>query len=321
MLRAFGVLGLLPILVGCQTLLGIDGGDPRNDGGGGVGGSAGGGGDIGGSGGDGTGGAAGGGLPGFATPTIVSELAGGANTDDPTVTADLLTMFFNRGSDIHYTARSSTNEPWPSGNLVMSLSTAADETNCRLSPDGLLISFGRTPSSGVDSFVYFSQRSDGEPDAWATPEEITELNVQTLDTHVGSVTSDELYMLLERKLGTDNWHIYESRRSDTDDNWGSVDHVPELDVGNLNSRQPWLTANGLRVYFDAGNQSEGNIFTATRESIDAPFSTPVPLDSVNTPDIESDAWLSPDESYIVFSRRTESDPNNDIWEARRTSTE
>ena len=76
----------------------------------------------------------------WGTPVALSVTTEGAD-HDPTLTGDMLELYFNRNSDIYVTTRASLLEPWGTPGRVAELSTAANESTNRVSLDGLAIYF------------------------------------------------------------------------------------------------------------------------------------------------------------------------------------
>src|SRR5262245_53540373 len=66
----------------------------------------------------------------------------GTDDDDPSLTADLRELYFNRASDIYRATRASPSDAWSTPELVAELSSAASETTPEITGDGLTIFIG-----------------------------------------------------------------------------------------------------------------------------------------------------------------------------------
>lgn len=70
-----------------------------------------------------------------------------------------------------------------------------------------------------------------------------------------------------------------------------------------NDRDPWISADGLRLYLgrNPGPHGGSDIFLSTRGSAAMDFPAAIPVDNLDTGDDESRAALSGDEKLLVFS--------------------
>jgi hypothetical protein len=75
-------------------------------------------------------------------------------------------------------------------------------------------------------------------------------------------------------------------------------------VTTADDRDPWISTDGLRLYFDRdpGPHGGSDIFLATRASLAVDFTTASALDNLDTSSDEAHAALSRDETLLVFSR-------------------
>jgi Tol biopolymer transport system component len=110
-------------------------------------------------------------LPPFPAATVVPALLSGANDDDPTLTADLLELYFNsdRGGvgDIWMSSRSSTSADWGAPVVVTELQSDADDSAPEVSPDGLTL-WWVSERGGADRDVWSSTRA-ARDQPWSTP--------------------------------------------------------------------------------------------------------------------------------------------------------
>jgi len=68
--------------------------------------------------------------------------------DDPSLTGDLLELYFNRNDDLFVTERVAIGTPWNSA-VRLPISTGSLETTPEISPDGLTLYFGSDRSGGA----------------------------------------------------------------------------------------------------------------------------------------------------------------------------
>lgn len=100
----------------------------------------------------------------------------------------------------------------------------------------------------------------------------------------------------------------------------AVKEISELSIANENSRNPWISADGLRMYFarDQGTTNTLDIYFTHRDSTAMPFGAPVAMTNLNSPDDEGRAWLTPDELTLVLSS-DRGGPTTNILMATRTA--
>lgn len=73
--------------------------------------------------------------------------------------------------------------------------------------------------------------------------------------------------------------------------------------GSANDRDPWISADGLRMYFDRnpGMQGKNDIYFASRPSFEQDFAKPSLMANLDTQDNEERASLNGDETLLIFS--------------------
>lgn len=78
---------------------------------------------------------------------------------------------------------------------------------------------------------------------------------------------------------------------------------------------PFLTLDGLTLYYGSGPSGARDIYVATRTSVNDAFTSGAKIDELNTNANDSDPWVSPDgkEIYFVSNR----DGAMRIWHASR----
>lgn len=110
---------------------------------------------------------------------------------------------------------------------------------------------------------------------------------------------------------------------------GTPRPIPELNVPELIDGGGAMNRDGRELFLFRGANGPGlDIYTATRSHVRAPWSTPVPVDEVNSPVADQEVTLSPDGRWLfVSSSRAGSvpgadgvTPSLDIWVARRSAS-
>ena len=159
------------------------------------------------------------------------------------------------------------------------------------------------------------------------PELITGLGLQA--PTMGPVFSADGLTLFFSTLGTaeaPDENIFSARRQPGSAQFEPAALVPNLDAGGSEEGTPFLSFDGLSLYFFStrpgpGTQGDRDIWLAQRPTLDAPFAEPVVLPGINGPELEHLPRLSRDELSIFFVSSRES-PDNDatnLWVAQRES--
>ena len=235
------------------------------------------------------------------TPTLVFATTG---DDDPTLTADLRELYFNRNGDIYISTRATTALPWSTPMRVDELSsTTATETTPEITGDGLTIyiTSNRAGTLGIGD-VWVSTRAT-RSDPWPMPMHVSEL-CSTVDDAAPTPTDDQLVMVLTspRTAGAGFYDVYISERALPTDIWAVPTNLMTVN-SSTNDYSPMLSQDRLTLYFDSGRTGVSeDLYMATRAASTDSFSTPVPIDELNTGAAESDPWVSPDGRHIYFER-------------------
>ena len=101
----------------------------------------------------------------------------------------------------------------------------------------------------------------------------------------------------------------------------TVAEVTELSTTGIgNDRNPWVSSDGLRMYFsrDQGTTTSSDIFFASRASAIEPFGPPGPVANLNGSGHEGRVWLTPDELTLTISSERNA-PQIDIQMIQRNA--
>ncbi|WP_434046176.1 MULTISPECIES: hypothetical protein [Sorangium] len=251
--------------------------------------------------------------PTFEPPAAVTELNSDAREEDPTLTGDLLEIYFmsDRGGDrdIWRSRRASPGSPWDAPQAVEALNSAEIEDTPSVSEDGLRIWFfsAREPAG-----VRLAERASRD-DPWGAPVHVAALDVPETEVMSPHVDPTELRVAVGlRGPSTAGWDIAIATRERPEDGWGALAPLAELN-GPDDDHAPFLFDDGRQILFRSG----GDLLWARRPAADAAFEAAEPLTApLNLPDArDTDPHLSPDGAVLFFaSTRT---GVADIYEARR----
>lgn len=220
-----------------------------------------------------------------------------SDCDDPTLTGDMLEIWFDRASDVYHASRSSIGASWSVAQRVDELSSANIETTPEVSADGRFMTISR----GVgNNDIYISSRAT-RADPWSNP--VTVNDVNTIYSEACAVISTDRTMMAltstrnPPQLSSD---IFFSTRPTPQDPWGEPVVNAELSSA-VQDGSIFLSGDKLTACFDSVRAGGApDIYCATRSSPTAIFSAPAPITEVNTAFNEEDVWLSPDGKTMIF---------------------
>lgn len=250
----------------------------------------------------------------FTAPQPVVQLNTAGQEDDPTLSDDMLEIYFERDGDIHVASRASVAAPWLTAQPVTAVNTDAVETSVELTVDGLSLWFSREPTTGTADIYLATRASTTQP--WGSPQPVDSLN-STSAEWPGALSSDSLRIFITSSRDAGD-NIYESTRTTPFSTWGVPIAVASLNSTALDSA-PWTNAGATLVYLDSRRgQGDRNIWVAARADLNSVFSTPVMVKGVNEPTSnETDPWLSADLTTLYFT--SDRHGSLDLFVARRAS--
>jgi hypothetical protein len=272
----------------------------------------------------GVGGATGAEGPRFELPVLVAELAAeGEESDNPTLTADLLEIYFASGRDggagdidVWMARRASADVPFGEPEPVSVVNTEEFETSPAVSLDGLELWVGAEREGGLGEQDIWVARRPSRDGAWSALSNVTELNSSEKDIPRPPAVGGRVMPLGSRRGGLEYYQTFLAERPTPNDPFGPAREITELELEGQNSIDGFLTEDGLTLYFNrtpGAGESTGDLFVASRPEASAPFGAAVPLTDLNTSHDERDPWLSPDGKHLFFS--SDRDGSLSIYEA------
>ena len=274
----------------------------------------------------------------FDSPAMVTELASPSRTDNPTLTGDLLEIYFTTdrvsgNGDVWFATRASSGAPFGTPAPVTAVNGDSFETSSAISTDGLTLWFGSDRAGGVGANdIWVSQRATRAA-GWSTPVNVVALNSPADDIPRPPGEHALVMPMASTKTNaknpaSGNYQTYLATRATTGAPFGTPVAIPELDYPDRSTVDGFLTDDGLTMFFssapvteaadaaaplvdggktaDGGETADGgapnsDLFVAWRLSTSEQFSVTQPLDDLNTSADERDPWLSPDGTTLYFT--------------------
>ena len=242
-------------------------------------------------------------LGAFGAPDEVDALSTSHGEDDPTLTADMLEIYFNTNqagstsTDIWMSTRASTADAWGPPVQVLTLSAGGNDTIPEVSPDGLTMFLARGGAGVLE--LYASTRAS-RADAWGTPQVVAELN-SAWDDAGGSLTDDGRSVVFF-SFRTGNFDVFVARRGSPSEAWSQPAAIAEVNSPTADV-DPAINAPGTLLFFSSlrpGGEGSYDLFSARRADPAGAFEAPAPHPELNTGFSERDPWISPDGRVIYF---------------------
>jgi len=220
--------------------------------------------------------------------------------DDPSLTEDMLEMYFNRTGDIYVTTRATLTSPWTNPIQVMELSAPEDDSTPEVTLDGLqlVLSSNRAGSQVHDLWVA-SRSNRSSP--WGTPTIFSTLNTSAEDS-AGSRSADGLEMVYSSTQagGAGDFDVYLASRTSSPGPFPTFRRLVNLGTVNHDG-SPFITADKSAVYLDsnrAGTMGDLDLYVS---KLVADYEVPTPVTELNSAALDADPWVSPDGHHMYFT--------------------
>lgn len=251
----------------------------------------------------------------------IAELASEDDDDNPTLTADLLHIYFlsTRGesADVWTASRSTPTALFGEAESVAAVNTDEAESSPAISLDGLTLWVGQEREGGLGADDIWSVTRGSMGSAWSEPQNVTVLNSSD-DDIPRQPGFQGLVMPLGSRRGLDGlFHTYLASRSSTSAAFEAPQLISELVFDERSTVDGFLTADGLMLFYASSTaENASDLYVVTRPGADMPFGEPVPLSEVNSPNDERDPWVSPDGKTLFFAAYNDGD--RDLFTAQVT---
>jgi len=242
----------------------------------------------------------------FGTPRLLSELDTSYANENPSLTADLLELFFTSGrgdnsADVWTARRTSAQQPFDAPSIVAEVSTSAFDTSPAISLDGLTLYFGSDRSGGVGAVDVWQVTRPDRTTAWAALQNVAALNSTAKDIPRPPGEHGLVMPLGSQRDSAAGYQTFLAARPTVAQAFGAPVRVPGLASDQDAVADGFLTDDGLTLLYSVTPPGKrADLFVVSRPSTTAPFSQPTPL-SLNTVADERDPWLSPDGTTFFFS--------------------
>ncbi|HEU0030667.1 MAG TPA: hypothetical protein VFQ53_08540 [Kofleriaceae bacterium] len=252
----------------------------------------------------------------WGAPQLVTELSSIANDDDPTLTGDLLEIYFAsdrvvaNSEDIYVATRPSASAAFGAPTLVAELSSAAFDSNVDVSADGLTITLTSNRDGNFD--LYIATRPDRQS-AWSTPVLVPGVNSNAGE--FGMVLSDDLKTAVLCSNRGSSEALFRATRSAATASFPTPTKLTELET-SANECDAMLP-DPRTIYFTRDSVQTGiDLFVATSTD-GTTFDAAQPITELNTVGRDGDPWVAADQRTMVFASNRAGTPLDDIYISTR----
>jgi Tol biopolymer transport system component len=210
--------------------------------------------------------------------------------------------------------------PWNVTEINLPNVNSEDPT---LTFDLLEIVFSSTRPGGVGGVDLWTTTRADTSQPWNDPELVAGVNSPD-DATTPEISGDGTLLIFasSRPGGDGLYDLYRSTRPTRTAAWSDPTRIAEL-ASPENEFTGTVSVDRLSLVFSssrAGGLGGGDIYIATRSTVEAPWSTPSPLMSLNSSDDDSAPWMSTDGLTIFFSStRPGGAGEQDVWRATRAT--
>lgn len=250
-------------------------------------------------------------------PVPLVEVNSESHDKSPFLSFDGLTLYFSVEpgwgfTHIYQAERLSPTAPFDMIREISTLNYASGHVDYPwVSPDNLRMYYYRTEVGGKRLRV--TERSPGRS-YWPAGRGIAELN-RLGDVANPTLTQDERIIVFSGNAlvgGKGQWDLWMANRPDRDAPFTNVRNLDTVNSG-ASDMHPYITPDGLTLYFGSNRNDTFQLFRAARMSLDSPFGSPEHLVMFDTPDGDSyHARLAADGKTFLFCRR-EKNETMDIY--------
>lgn len=247
--------------------------------------------------------------PTFSNPVRLG-VATTAFEDDPFLTADEKTMYFERNGDVYKTTRTSLSNDFTNDAKATDLSSAQADSKVTITNDGLTAFFdtARTGGAGGATDLWRATRSSTS-NPFGAPDQMYLGAVNTADDQWDPhVSANGLRLYLSPRSGTVQ-HIVMASRISATDSFGAPVALPELDSAAAEG-DPTLTFDERVIVFSSDRSGGVDMYYAVRDEPTLPFGAPILVPTLNI-GVENGPHVSNDGCRLYFT--SDRDGDRDVW--------
>jgi len=191
--------------------------------------------------------------------------------------------------------------PFSTPQHIVELGSGGDDWAPRVTADALELYLYSSRAGSLGSFDIYVAHRDSSTLPWQVPTDVTELNSAATE-RTSFVSEDGLTFLLTTDRTTANSSdIWMATRASRTAPFSAPAVIAEI-MSSASDGSPWLSPDGLRLYFSSDRLGMENIFVATRANTGTAFGPPAQITELISTGNEREIALSHDEleAFVVI---------------------
>lgn len=243
----------------------------------------------------------------FGEPQLIEELAAPSKTDNPSLTADLLELYFTSEralgpAEIFVAKRAQRDAPFDPPELVAELNAPGIETSPAVSADGLTIWFASDRPGGLGDLDIWLATRDTRAARWSSPQNVATLSSPGKDIPRPLGQRNAIMPMASDRDSRGSYQIFFATRASDPATFQEPERRAELEPPPASTVDGFLTEDGLTLLYVTGPAiGPADLFVAWRRASSEPFGHHAALTELNTASDERDPWLSPDGTELYFA--------------------
>jgi len=204
----------------------------------------------------------------WGSPERDADLSGSGDDASPSMSRDGRELWLSSirsgglgAHDVWVSERADATARWSTPVHVGELSSVANESSPTVDGSGL---FGIMAVGMAGARDLFSTRRADRSSRWSPLEARADLNTSS-DDSTASIAADglELYFSSDRPGAMGERDLWVATRADPDSPFGAAELLVELN-STADESNPWVSADGRRIYFDTNRDGVTAIYVASR---------------------------------------------------------
>lgn len=241
----------------------------------------------------------------FGTPVVVMGVTSPSGHERfGFLSGDELTVYFSDVAgdrSVFSATRASTNDPF-SNSGALSNNTASSNEHPAVTSDNLILITDTNAFNASADIAVATRASVSQ--AFGAFTSLPVVNSTTTNETDPFISADGKTLLFGSNRNNSDYSVFMATRASVANNFGAPTEITALNAVGSTDSGAALSADGLEIFLYSdrpGGQGATDIWRATRPTTASMFGTPMNVTELNTANIETTGWLSPDRCRFLFS--------------------
>jgi hypothetical protein len=245
--------------------------------------------------------------PRFDPPHIVPGIEFAGRNDNPTLTGDLMEIYFTSArdddnGDVWTAQRASASAPFDPPQRVAGVNDPLTfESSSAVALDGLTLWFGSNRGNVEGDLDVWVTTRTARSALWSAPTKVDVLNSTARDIPRPPGLTGLVMPFASTRDSGDVYRTFLATRAGADAPFDAPVLISELVFPGRATVDGFLTEDGLSLFYSSSvPEGLSDMYVARRRTTADPFEVIQPLADLNTAADERDPWLSPDGTRFFF---------------------